>query len=84
MRRRVGAAPAAGWTDVWRTLPGAAREVSWISTAGNGVRLDPAVVSADLAGRVAAARFDRATRPNPTGHSALVVDLRGDRSALAP
>ncbi len=65
-----------GWSDAWRRQHGqGAREFTWLSPAGNGFRLDHALVSDDLVGQVADCRYDHSTRPALTDHSALCVQL---------
>lgn len=65
-----------GWTDAWRLKNGeAAREYSWFSHAGNGYRVDHALVSRVAAHRVIACRYDHSIRGVLTDHSALVLDV---------
>lgn len=65
-----------GWVDAWRHFYGDdGFEPSWLSPHGNGFRLDHAFVSTDLIGRIKSCRYDHATRPLLTDHSALILDI---------
>jgi len=67
---------AAGWTDAWRSLRPFAHEYSWYSNAGNGFRLDHALLSPSLTPALVAAEFSQQERlDRATDHAALVVDL---------
>lgn len=74
-----------GWVDAWRLLHGDERAFSWQSNAGNGFRIDHALVTPDLVGRVESAAYNHEPRAGLTDHAALMIGLSGpaDKAAKA-
>lgn len=73
---RFDALIASGWTDAWRSLHPEERDYSWYSGAGNGFRLDHAVLTPSLASRLRRVDYLHGVRVSGlSDHSALVVEL---------
>ncbi len=68
---------ALGWTDAWRRIHGPdSREYTWFSSAGNGFRLDYALVSPPLAEHIRdATHMHCAREQGMPDHIPLVVTL---------
>ena len=66
-----------GWIDAWRTRNPEAREFTWFSRGyNNGFRLDHALVSPALDGKIKEVRYSHAEREEGVSdHSVMVVDL---------
>jgi exodeoxyribonuclease III len=65
-----------GWVDAWRRANPKAHEFSWFSNAGNGFRIDHALLSPALTTRPVTARYDHTPRSSGlSDHSALVLNL---------
>jgi exodeoxyribonuclease-3 len=65
-----------GWVDTWRRQNPDAREFTWYSHAGNGFRLDHALVSPPLWPRVRRVHYSHRERElGHSDHSVLVVDF---------
>ncbi len=63
--------------DLWRNTHKDAREWSWLSTTGNGFRIDHAFANDEFLGRyVPVCSYDHSTRTTGlTDHSALIVEM---------
>ena len=73
---------AAGWSDSFRHIHGAARAYTWYSpNGGNGFRIDQAFVNRPLLSRLRMARYawggsaGRGRHGAPSDHAALLLDL---------
>ena len=79
--RELAVLSSAGWRDPWRERNPQARDCTWISPGrpgvpGAGYRVDCALVSRSLRGRVRACAYDHAVRaPGVSDHSLLTLDL---------
>lgn len=66
---------SAGIIDAWRARNPSAREFSWFSCAGNGFRVDHALVTPEFDRRIRHIRYVHDCRTSViTDHSAIVVD----------
>ena len=77
-----------GMCDAWRSQNPGARDYSWFSIRGgreiNGFRLDHALVSPALTGRLTRAHYSHAERKaGLSDHSILIVELDGRRAVTA-
>jgi exonuclease III len=64
-----------GWVDVWRRGRSGS-EVTWVSQAGTGFRLDHAFASPEMAGRVRGCWYSHVERERRVSdHSVLVVEV---------
>ena len=73
---------AIGWTDVWRSFHGRAKEYTWFSSgrggrAGNGFRLDHAFATQSLVPSISACRYSHAEREQKiSDHSLLILEIK--------
>lgn len=69
--------PEHGWTDAWRGMHGPTRfEPTWLSpNRGTGYRLDHMFMAGELVGRLCDCRYDHATRPGLSDHSAMIAEF---------
>jgi len=63
------------FVDAFREANGASREYSWFSKAGNGFRVDHALLSEDLLPNLGTAVYLHNSRPLVSDHSALTLEL---------
>jgi len=72
----LGRLASMGYTDAWRALHGARRAASWYSHAGAGFRLDHALVSGPVSGRVRGAEYGRnALEMGLSDHAPLLLEV---------
>jgi exonuclease III len=78
----LGALASLGYADAWRERHANGREGSWISPAGTPYRLDHALVSRPLAGRIRRSAYGRNALGNGlSDHAPLLVELSEEGSA---
>ena len=61
--------------DAYREKNGDAKEYSWYSRAGNGFRVDHALITHDLKPSLASAEYLHESRNGASDHSALVIEF---------
>lgn len=61
--------------DAYRAKNGNAEEYSWYSRAGNGFRVDHALVTRDLENSIVSATYQHETRDVVSDHSALIAEI---------
>lgn len=63
--------------DAYREKNGDAKEYSWYSRAGNGFRVDHALITHDLKPSLASAEYLHESRNRASDHSALMIEFDG-------
>ena len=61
--------------DAYRAKNGDAKEYSWYSRAGNGFRVDHALITSDLKPSLASAKYLHESRNGASDHSALMIEF---------
>ncbi|USO00222.1 MAG: endonuclease/exonuclease/phosphatase family protein [Phycisphaeraceae bacterium] len=72
----MGRIMSLGYVDAWRNVHDRRREGSWFSSSGGAFRIDHALVSGPLAGRIASAEYGQnALGKGLSDHAPLLVEL---------
>jgi exonuclease III len=73
---QLGVLASLGYIDAWRRFNPHGREYSWFSPDGGGFRIDHALVSAPLAGRLRSCEYSHVERQrNLSDHAVLTLSV---------